>query len=68
MEARDLSRTVASRRLWQGVDLGVRMGERLALSVPSGVGRSLLLRALAGLDALESREALYEFRLNRLQK
>lgn len=52
LSARGLSRTVASRRLWQGVDLEVGTGERLTVAGPSGVGKSLLLRALAGLDAL----------------
>lgn len=56
LSARGLSRSVGSRRLWQGVDLEVRTGERLAVSGPSGVGKSLLLRELAGLDALEGGE------------
>ena len=56
LSARGLSRAVASRRLWQGVDLEVSVGERLVVSGPSGVGKSLLLRALAGLDVLESGE------------
>ncbi len=56
LEARGLSRSVGSRQLWQGVDLEVRAAERLAVSGPSGVGKSLLLRALAGLDALEDGE------------
>ncbi len=56
LSARGLSRSVASRQLWQGVDLDVRTGEWLAVSGPSGVGKSLLLRALAGLDALEGGE------------
>ncbi|CAM3418524.1 YbbL ABC transporter ATP-binding protein [Deinococcus saxicola] len=56
LEARGLSRSVGSRQLWQGVDLEVRATERLAVSGPSGVGKSLLLRALAGLDVLEGGE------------
>lgn len=56
LEARGLSRNVGSRRLWQGVELAVSVGERLAVSGPSGVGKSLLLRALAGLDVLEDGE------------
>ncbi|MDV6374881.1 ABC transporter ATP-binding protein [Deinococcus arenicola] len=56
LSVRGLARSVGSRRLWQGLDLEVRTGERLAVSGPSGVGKSLLLRALAGLDALEGGE------------
>lgn len=58
LSARGLSRSVGSRRLWQDVELAVSVGERLAVSGPSGVGKSLLLRALAGLDSLESGEVL----------
>ncbi|CAM3461034.1 ABC transporter domain-containing protein [Deinococcus saxicola] len=56
LSARGLGRSVGSRRLWQGVDLKLQAAERLAVSGPSGVGKSLLLRALAGLDALEDGE------------
>lgn len=56
LSARGLSRAVGSRRLWQDVELAVSVGERLGISGPSGVGKSLLLRALAGLDALQSGE------------
>ncbi len=46
-------RRVDDRWVWRGLDAAVRPGERLAVTGPSGAGKTLLLRALAGLDALD---------------
>ena len=48
LSASDLRRTVAGRVLWQGLNLNVAAGDRVAVTGPSGSGKSLLLRGLAG--------------------
>ena len=40
--------------LWEGVSLSVEPGEVLFVVGPSGTGKSLLLRCLAGLDGLKA--------------
>ncbi|MGY2895880.1 hypothetical protein [Deinococcus sp. UYEF24] len=52
LSASDLRRTVAGRVFWQSLDLNVAAGDRVAVTGPSGSRKSLLLRALAGLDPL----------------
>lgn len=59
LTAQGLSRTVldqtgSSRVLWSGLGLELYPGERLAVTGPSGSGKSLLLRALSTLDPLET--------------
>ena len=39
--------------MWRGLDVEVAPGDRLAVRGASGAGKTLLLRALAGLDALD---------------
>jgi len=60
----DLGRRVGAAWIWRGVSFDVAAGERLALAGPTGSGKTLLLRAIAGLDPvdegrveLEGREA-----------
>ncbi|KAF8057645.1 FUM1 [Scenedesmus sp. PABB004] len=55
-------RSVAGRQLWGGISLDVHPGEVWFLRGPSGVGKTLLLRALACLDPLEAGELLLEGR------
>ncbi|MCD2499938.1 metal ABC transporter ATP-binding protein [Microbacterium nymphoidis] len=42
----------AGRELWSGLDLTVERGELVAVLGPSGAGKTSLLRAVLGLDAL----------------
>lgn len=46
-------RRVGERWVWRGLNLAVEPGDRLAVRGPSGAGKTVLLRALAGLDALD---------------
>lgn len=48
-----LGRQVQNRWIWQGVSFELYPGERLAVVGASGTGKSLLLRALAGLDPVQ---------------
>jgi putative ABC transport system ATP-binding protein len=48
------SRAVAGRTLWTGLNAELEAGDRLVVDGPSGVGKSLLLRSIAGLDAFTS--------------
>lgn len=56
LAGRGLQRTLEGRVLWQDLELTVDAGECLAVTGPSGSGKSLLLRALCGLDPLERGE------------
>ena len=48
-----LSRSVGGRVLFEGLDVAVPPGQTVVVRGPSGVGKSLLLRGLAGLDPLD---------------
>lgn len=57
---RNAGRRVGERWVWRGLDLDVMPGDRLAVRGPSGAGKTLLLRALAGLDELDEGDLLSE--------
>lgn len=55
-------RRIDSGWLWRGVSFEVAAGERLGVRGPSGSGKSLLLRALSGLDPLDEGSVTFEGR------
>lgn len=67
LEAREIGRSVAAdgdgrRWLLSGVSIVLEPGERLAVVGPTGAGKSILLRAMALLDPLDSGEILWQGR------
>ena len=53
LSVREAGRRVGDRWIWRGLTFALDEGARLGLTGPSGSGKTLLLRALAGLDALD---------------
>lgn len=47
---RDLAQSFDGREIFKGVDFGVQKGEKTALIGPNGIGKSSLLRIIAGID------------------
>lgn len=56
LEARAIERRAGGHRLLHRLSLAICGGERIALSGPSGAGKTVLLRALALLDPLDGGE------------
>ena len=48
LHARDISLALGARHILEGVDLSVDPGQRVGLVGPNGVGKSTLLKLLAG--------------------
>jgi iron complex transport system ATP-binding protein len=53
IELRDVALSIGGRKLLTGVDASIPTGEFVALLGPNGVGKTTLLRAIAGLHALD---------------
>lgn len=53
LSATDLGRRISDGWIWRGVDVRLDVGQNLAIIGPTGAGKSLLLRCLAGLDAAD---------------
>lgn len=54
MVVENLGRCLQQGWIWQNIQLTLSAGDRLAIVGPSGVGKSLLLRAIAGLDSAQA--------------
>ena len=63
LEVRGLGCRFLGRPLWQGLDFTLHAGERLAINAPSGTGKTVLLRMLAGLINASEGEICFENRL-----
>ncbi|NEO98558.1 MAG: ATP-binding cassette domain-containing protein [Symploca sp. SIO2E9] len=59
ISAKSLGRRVQNRWVWQNFSLELHSGEGLGVVGPSGVGKSLLLRAIAGLDPIQAGEITF---------
>ncbi len=60
LAAKRMGRNIDGQWIWQNLDFQLQPGERLAIVGPSGVGKSLLLRAIAGLDPIQSGQLIFE--------
>lgn len=62
LEARRLERRAGGRSLLADVSIEIHAGDRLAIVGPTGSGKTLLLRALAMLDPVDSGSILWQAR------
>lgn len=62
LTGRGLQRTLEGRTLWRDLHFTVNAGDCLAITGPSGSGKSLLLRAICGLDPVEGGNVTFQTR------
>ncbi|MBF0238709.1 MAG: ATP-binding cassette domain-containing protein [SAR324 cluster bacterium] len=60
LNAHQLGCHINDQWLWRGLDFEIQSGERIALTGPSGSGKSLLMRRLCLLDPLQEGELFYK--------
>lgn len=63
LKVEGLGRQIHDRWIWQEVSFELAAGDRLAVIGPSGTGKSLLLRALTGLDTPQAGRIYFNDRL-----
>jgi putative ABC transport system ATP-binding protein len=56
----NLGRQVQGQWIWQHLDLEIHPGDRWAIAGESGIGKSLLLRAIAALDPIQSGNIIFQ--------
>ncbi|MGF1604121.1 MAG: ATP-binding cassette domain-containing protein [Thermosynechococcaceae cyanobacterium] len=60
LTAIQMGRKLEGQWIWQNLDFELQPGERLAIVGPSGVGKSLFLRAVAGLDPIQTGQLTFK--------
>ncbi|NJM65865.1 MAG: ATP-binding cassette domain-containing protein [Acaryochloris sp. RU_4_1] len=55
-----MGRQLTHQWIWQNINFELFPGDRLAIVDPSGVGKTLLLRAIAGLDPIQAGEIIFQ--------